>query len=186
MRVKKILSIILIILFLWIMFITNNPIQPQKLSTKYPLCNMHDISSWETSPYTEEAAIKIPIDNGLYTNYIKLIVNDPQNNITAVCKTNIPETVLYKARTINFSYKVNQSSNLTFTIFKKGMGPRFKTETILPENTNKKVTSTWLIEESVDPKTNWLSGPYDSAVISFEPFDHLKPLILSVYEIYLQ
>lgn len=184
MIIKKILTITLILLFLWIMYITTAPIKPKRLPQRFPICNLNDTSSWGGPLYIESISQKSS-DNP-HTNYIRLTANDTQIENTFRCKSIISEMTLYKAKTISIIYEVDQPARLTLSIHRLGKGHFGETVNISAEDVNKKLTNTWLLEEGNEYKASWLSGTYDSAVISLMPSSPSNSLNLNIYDIYLE
>lgn len=164
--VGKLIVVFAVLMFLWIMSSTVSPIKPHRLE-KYPLCYI--------SP----------------PSHINFVYKHPtiyfdQPEFINFCKFHIPEIILYKALTLNVTYKLSQPGFFGIGIHREGMGPSWKPVEVNSSNTNKIIASTWLLNETDLPKLNWLSGSYEEVVFQVSKFDSNKELILSVYEVYLE
>lgn len=163
--VGKLVIIFAVLILLWIMSATISPIKPHRLG-KYPICNI-------TPP-----------------SHIEFVYQHPatafeQPEFVNFCKYNISQMTLYKALTLNVTYKLNQPASFEVSLHRAGWGPMFVPVKINPNDTNKLITSTWLLNEADLPKLNWLSGSYEQVIFRVSQFDPNKELILSIYEVYL-
>lgn len=187
MIIKKLLTIILTLIFLWTMFITTNPIKPNRLGTKYPICDVN-ISTWESVQNKADSITsnyKSPLNPT--ENFIRIVYKNLQDMPNIECKSNIPVDILYKAVTINITYEINQPVQLMLGIHRIGQGPLWGPVIVKPEDVNKPVTNTWLLDKTTeDLKFNWLSGAYEGASISLQKYDPSKPLVITIYSIYLE
>lgn len=184
MFIKKIIFIFLIFLFLWITFIPTYPILTKKLLGKLSLCNLNNTSSWEASSNLQSIVNKSSYDP--LSNYLQLTNNTLQQYVSIKCKEHINELTLYKAQTISLVYSINQPAYINLSLHKLGMGPKWTVGLVPQENINKKLTATWSLDGDNGHKTSWLSGPYDSVILSIESIDKPSPLTINVYDIYIE
>lgn len=180
----KLIFIIFILLFLWEMLATTSPIKPHR-AERYSACDINNISSWETTGgnliiNSHKSALEPS------TNYIEFINKKPRHQPSFWCQFPIPETILYKAITLNVTYKLNQPAYFDVGIRRVGMGPGWKPVKIDEDNVNKIITSTWLLNDPDQRKLNWLSGSYEGVTFGISKFDPDKELILSVYQVYFE
>lgn len=166
------------------MYIPTAPIKPKRLPKRFPICNLNDTSSWGGPLYIESISQKS--SDNLHANYIRLTVDNTQPENTFRCKSIISEMTLYKAKTITIIYEVDQPARLTLSIHRLGKGHFGEAVDISAQDTNKKLIRTWLLEEGNEYKASWLSGTYDSAVISLTPLSTSYPLNLNIFDIYLE
>lgn len=164
--VGKFITVFAVLAFLWIMLATVSPIRPHRLE-KHPICYI-------TPP-----------------SYINFVYKHPptqpeQPEFVNFCKFTIPEMALYKALTLNVTYKLSQPGLFEIGMHRAGMGPSWKPVEVTSSNANKLITSTWLLNEADLPKLNWLSGSYEEVIFQVSKFDPNKELILSIYEVYLE
>ncbi len=162
----KLITVFAVLVFLWIMSATVSPIKPHRLE-KYSVC-------YVTPPSHIEFVYKHPP------------IQLEQPEFVNLCKFTIPEIALYKALTLNVTYKLSQPGFFEVGMHRAGMGPSWKPVEVDSSNTNKLITSTWLLNEADLPKINWLSGSYEEVVLRVSKFDPNKELILSIYEVYLE
>lgn len=164
--VGKLIIIFAVLIFLWIMSATTLPIKPHRLG-RYPICYI-------TPPSHIEFVYQHPTTTFEQPEFVN------------PCRFTIPEMVLYKAMTISVTYKLNQPAFFEIGMHRSGMGPMFVPVKINANDTNKLITSTWVLNETDLPKINWLSGPYEEVFFRVSKFDPNKELILSIYEAYLE
>lgn len=164
--VGKLIVVFTVLIFLWIMSATVSPIKPHRLE-RYPLCYI-------SPPSHINFVYKHP------TTYFD------QPEFINFCKFHIPEIILYKALTINVTYKLSQPAFFEIGMRRAGMGPMFMPLEIDSGKTNTIITSTWILNEADLPKFNWLSGPYEEVTFRVSKFDPNKELILSIYQVYLE
>lgn len=164
--IGKLIIIFSVLLFLWMMSAAAFPISPKRLQ-KYSLCN-------------------IPPSSHVELVYRPSSARSEQGTNDFLCKFDIPEMMLYKALTLNVTYEFNQPAFFEVTIRRSGMGPIFKPVQIAPNQINKPITSSWLLDDTDPPnKLNWLSGPYEEVFFKISNFDPSKELIFKMYEVYL-
>lgn len=189
----KLIVVFAVTVFLWIMSATVSPIKPHRLE-KYKLenllaCNVDNVNSWASTG--GDLTIKSLQSSLTLSNRTDFIYQDPSTQLGHLefrCKFNMPEMVLYKALTLNMTYKLNQPALFEVGIRRVGigMGPAWKPVEVDSNNTNKVITSTWLLHDPEQPKFNWLSGPYEEVAFRVSKFDPNKELILSIYQVYLE
>lgn len=170
------------------MFVTVNPLKPKRLTGHFQICDISNISSWDAIQEKIQQVSIAGILPGATGNYIEFTYENLSDNSFILCKFNIPEIVLYKASTINVVYKLNQPAQLAIGIHRVGQGPFWEPVIINSDSVNKKITSTWTIDKDQgnEPKLNWLSGPYEEVIFRVSESDRAKPLVLTIYEVYLE
>lgn len=170
------------------MLITINPIKPKPLASHFQACDIVNLSSWQSIHGEIKQITGFKTFESNPTEYLELIYENPKDNPYFFCKTYIPQKILYKALKINLRYKINQPAKIEIGLHRVGQGPAWKPISIEEESIDKVITSTWLIDENLsrEPKLNWLSGPYERITFAVTEFDRAKPLILIVYEVYLE
>lgn len=189
-KAAKLLVIFSVLVFLWIMSATASPIKPHRLE-KYGIknlsCHADNISSWKG--IDDGLTIKTLRSSLSLLNYSDLAYQGTPANpgeFEFWCKFDMPEMILYKALTLNITYKINQPTSFELGLHHAGMGPTWAPISIDSTQTNKLITSTWILDEADLPKINWLSGPYEEITFRISKFDPNKELILSIYEVYLE
>lgn len=184
---EKIMAIFAVLLFLWVMSVTVSPIKPNRIK-RVPVCDINNISSWGN--IGGDLKITSFKSSAVDTNRTEFVYQHPPTQPGQPelwCKFPIPEMVLYKALTLNVTYKLNQPASFEIGMRRVGMGPEsWKPVEIDSNNTNKLITSTWLLNEPARLKLNWLSGPYEEVVFRISKFDPNKELILNIYQVYLE
>lgn len=182
----KLIAVFAVLIFLWIMSVTVYPIKPHRLE-KFLVCDVNNISSWGYS--NGDLTINSFKSSLTSSNHIEFVYQHPPTlpgQPEFWCKFHIPELVLYKAITLNITYKLNQSSFIDVGIRRVGMGPAWQPIEVNSNNTNKVITSTWLLNDPQQPKLNWLSGPYEEVTFRVSKFDPNKELILNIYQVYFE
>lgn len=183
---NKLIVVLAVLMFLWIMSATVSPIKPHRLE-KYLACDVNNISSWEsTGGDLKVTSFK---SSDASSNHIEFVYQHPPalpGQPEFWCKFHIPEMVLYKAITLNVIYKLNQPSFFEVGMRRVGMGPAWEPHEVDSNNTNKLITSTWLLNNPEQSKFNWLSGPYEEVMFRVSQFDPNKELILNIYQVYLE
>ena|SRR3989344_8228417 len=183
----KLLAIVFIFLFLWMMFVTTSPIRPNRVE-HFSACDVTNSSSWDAS------------DGDLIINSTKSLLETSKNHIEfdykhppryegqpiLFCKFPIPEMILYRAITLSVTYKLNQPAFFDIGIRRFGQGPGWKPVKVEGDQVNKIITSTWLLHIPEQPKLNWLSGSYDGVTFGVTKYDKSKELILTIYQVYLE
>ncbi len=186
--IAKIFILILTLAFLWIMIVTINSIKPKRIANRFQICDINNISSWGAIQGEIKKITSIKTPPGKPEDHIELIFNNPAHDPYFSCKYLIPETILFRALTINVRYKVNQTAQIHIGMHRVGQGPGWESILVDKESVDKIITGTWSIDKPTDnePKLNWLSGPYEEVTFGISNFDRLKPLILTIYEVYLE
>ncbi len=187
-NIGRISAVTCTLIFIWIMLIAINPIKPQKITNHFQICDINNISTWGA---TQEKIIKVntlgilPGDPG---DFIEFTFENLSDNSFFSCRFNIPEITLYNASTINIVYRLDQPAKLGIGILRAGQGPFWGPITIPSDSVNKVITSSWPVAQSTgnEPKLNWLSGPYEEITIQVTESDRTKPLVLTIYEVYLE
>lgn len=190
----KLIVVFAVLIFLWVMSVTVSPIKPHRLE-KYKLenlnaCNVDNVNSWVSKG--GDLTIKSFQSSLTFSNHTDFIYQDPSTQLGQLefrCNFNMPEMVLYKALTLNVTYKLNQPALFGVGILLRvgiGMGPIWQPVEIDSNHTNKVITSTWLLNDPQQLKFNWLSGPYKEVTFRVSKFDPNKELILSIYQVYLE
>lgn len=186
-KLGKFIIIIAVLLFVWMMSVTVSPIKPNRIK-KFPVCDVNNISSWGNSG--GDLTVTSFKSSLTSSNHIEFIYQHPPiqpGQAEFWCKSHIPEMVLYKAITLNVTYKLNQSASFEIGMRRVGMGPEsWEPVDINSGNTNKLITSAWLLNEPARLKLTWLSGPYEEVVFRIRKFDPDKELILSIYQVFLE
>lgn len=186
-KLGKFITIFTVIVFLWVMSVTVSPIKPNRIK-KFPVCDVNNISSWgNIGGDPEITSFK---SSEADTNHTEFVYRHPPTQPGQPelwCKFPIPEIVLYKALTLNVAYKLNQPASFEVGMRRVGMGPEsWKPVEIDSNNTNKLITSTWLLNEPARLRLTWLSGPYEEVVFRVSKFNPNKELILSIYQVYFE
>lgn len=183
MIIGKTVTVIFIILFLWMMLVITKPIKP-KLEERFTLCDIRGLLSWEA---LGAESIKSSISGvNPSENNIKFFFKNFSSVQSIYCKKNISESILYRANSLNITYEINQPIELGLGLHRKGMGPFWQPITIESDSVNKKITSSFLLDRLYFPKSNWLSGAYEVVLFSVRKFDSNEPLILTIYNVYLE
>lgn len=190
---NKLLVVFFVLMFLWIMSVTVSPIKPHRLE-KYKLeqflvCNINNINPWRSTD--GNLTIKSLKDSVTLSNQKSFIYQDSSAQLGQLefrCRFNIPEKILYKALTLNATYQLNQPAFIEVGLHRDsiGMGPQWEPIAVGSNNTNKVITSTWLLNNPQQLKFTWLSGSYDEVIFRVSKFDPNKELILNISEIYLE
>lgn len=182
----KLTTVLAVLIFLWIMSATVSPIKPHRLE-KFLTCDVNNISSWGSTG--GDLAINSFKSSSTSSNHIEFVYQHPPalpGQPEFWCKFHIPEMILYKAITINVTYKLNQPSFFEVGMRRVGMGPAWQPVKVDSSNTNKVITSTWLLNDPGQPKFNWLSGAYKEVTFRVSKFDPNKELILNIYQVFLE
>src|SRR3972149_7477709 len=179
--IKILTSLVFVLSFIWIMVRVDNPISISRLRSKYDVCDMMDITSWQT-PQEYPNKISSNLNPQTQEKYIEATYNHIINRALLECRGKIPVEVLYKAHTINFVIKLSELAILGPTIKRAGQGPELGPVKITSENIGKSIIITKQLDEASTPRLTWLSGDYDTVSFDIRPLDPNKPLTLTIYE----
>lgn len=179
------LTLLAVVAFLYTLIVTISPTKPGRLPKRYQVCDVNNINSWQISTYGLKK-IESAKDQATEEKYIQFTYEDsiPKAYIYLQCKTFIPVDTLYKAIVLKTDVKINQPATLGSTIERVGQGPALGDVFVKSEDINQPFTITKLLD--TQPKLTWLSGNYDIGVLSVIPTNFEKPLIITVYGIYLE
>lgn len=183
---KNAVIVLSVFVFLWVMFITTSPIVPHRLPRPFSICDLNNLSSWHSIEGSVESIYNFRSFNNLPDHPVTITYLPSQSKSLIICKRNIPDDILYQAVSINITYKTNQPIELGLGIYKSAGGPIWKTTKINDDSVEKKITSTWLLDNNEEHKLNWLSGSYEGAILNVIVPQSDKNLTLTIYDIFLE
>ena len=185
--INKLLVIIITIVFTWTIFVTANPIKPQRLTERFYACDLNDINSWVDVIKKPFLISSTKSFNDEVESHIQFTYKDT-THFMIQCKKRIPKEILFRAKTINIKMEVNQPIKFDIGIHRVGQGPGWQPQDIGTDEINKIITLDWQIDSGQveqEKRLNWLSGDYEAVSIGAKEFDENKDLIITIYSVFL-
>lgn len=164
--------------------------QTSKLDKQYSICNTSEVYNLSFVGATP-TQVKSDFDSRLSLVYFEIvypsITRTSINNVNIFCRGFIPLNTLSKANSLKILVSSNQQIKIAPSIRRVGQGPLW-----LPfEGATKKLNEPILHTQPLDiipdyPKITLLSGDYEGINFSLDGYDSNKPLVLRIYEVYLE
>lgn len=190
-KLGKIIVIILTGLFLWVLYIPINPIPSDGLKEKYYICDVGNLKLWKM-PTPVQARIEfmeaIKFPTSTENNAIKFSYEDIRERPFFQCWGKISVYALYQAKTLNARIKINQPAEFAIALHRNSIQSGWLRK-LKADEVNKPILISWSIEKVNQNgilKLNWLPGDFDGLAITVDKFDFRKPLMVTIYEIYLK
>ncbi len=181
LRTRSTLVLLLTLIFLRFIVKPSIPTIPS-LKDKFFVCNLYDTNTWHS--------------DSIFFKHFKSILIKPRKvsfeadfdksfgEVEFSCKTLIPVSKLYPAKTLNVEIKSNQKIDININLRIKGGGIPFNYLTYNlkgdPDNL------VFLLDQKNNPKINWLRDDFDEILFTVKNFNMNEELILEISNIYLQ